>query len=192
MMTANTEKIVAIAGTDGVKAQALLIEMAAEWRVRGAKIAGVTAEGHGLPGRACGAGFLRDIASGVAHTIYLDVPPSDTSCHLDTAGVVNAGAAIIDQIPSSDLVILNKFGKLEASGNGLAAAFAAAIAAGKPLLTTVSDKHRDAWSDFAPSAIFLTAETAALQDWWDAVRTGQQWPEGQQPLTASRYPAGLR
>src|SRR5580700_875211 len=117
-MTPDTGRIAAIAGSDGATAQALLIEMAVEWRARGAKIVGVTAEGHGLPGRACGAGFLRDIASGSARAIYLHAPPSDTSCHLDTAGVENAGAAIVDQIPSSDLVILNKFGKLKAMGNG--------------------------------------------------------------------------
>jgi hypothetical protein len=125
-MTPHTEKIAAIAGDDGATAQALLIEMAAQWRAHGAKIIGVTAESHGLPGRTCGAGFLREIASGRAHTIYLDAPSSDTSCHLDAAGVADAGTGIIKQIPTSDLVILNKFGKLEATGKGLAAAFAAA------------------------------------------------------------------
>jgi hypothetical protein len=169
-MTLNTTKIAAIDGNDGAAAQALLAEMVAEWRGGGAKIAGVTAEGHDLPGRTCGAGFLRDIASGGAHTIYLDAPSSGTSCHLDIAGVANVGAAIVNQIPTSDLVVLNKFGKLEAMGGGLAAAFAAAIAAHKPLLTTVSEKHHDAWSSFAPDAIFLTAEKVILLDWWKAVR----------------------
>jgi nucleoside-triphosphatase THEP1 len=170
-MTPAAGRIAAVVGNDGANAQALLVGMAAEWRARGAKIVGVTAEGHGLPGRACGAGFLRDVASGEAHTIYQKGPPSGTSCHLDTAGVANAGVAIVEQIPGCDLVILNKFGKLEATGNGLAVAFAAAIAADKPLLTTVSDKHRDAWRIFAPHAIFLGAEKAVLQDWWRAVRT---------------------
>jgi hypothetical protein len=114
-MTPDTGKIAAIAGNDGASAQALLTEMAAQWRAGEAKIVGVTAEGHGLPGRTCGAGFLREIASGRAHTIYLDAPPSDTSCHLDAAGVLDAGLAIIEQIPTSDLVVLNKFGKLEAT-----------------------------------------------------------------------------
>jgi nucleoside-triphosphatase THEP1 len=190
-MTPNIAKIAAITGNDGATTQALLIEMAAEWRACGARIVGVTAEGHGLPGRACGAGFLRDIASGGAHTIYLEAPASETSCHLDAAGVANAGSAIVDQIPTSDLVILNKFGKLEAMGNGLAGSFAAAIAAGKPLLTTVSEKHRDAWRSFAPHAIFLTAEKTVLRDWWHAVRTGRQL-EGQQLLGASQHSAVLR
>jgi nucleoside-triphosphatase THEP1 len=188
-MTPHTEKIAAIAGDDGATAQALLIEMAAQWRAHGAKIIGVTAESHGLPGRTCGAGFLREIASGRAHTIYLDAPSSDTSCHLDAAGVADAGTGIIEQIPTSDLVILNKFGKLEATGKGLAAAFAAAIAADKPLLTTVSEKHRDAWSSFAPDAIFLSPAKAILQDWWHAVKAGRQQ---EQPLSVSQYSSVLR
>jgi hypothetical protein len=147
--------------------------------------------GPRLPGRTCGAGFLREIASASAHTIYLDAPSSDTSCHLDAAGVADAGTAIVAQIPNSDLVVLNKFGKLETMGKGLAAAFAAAIAADKPLLTTVSDKHRDAWSNFAPGAIFLTAKKVALQDWWRAVRTGRPQQE-EQLLKASQHSAGLR
>jgi hypothetical protein len=35
-------------------------------------------------------------------------------------------------------VVLSKFGKLETSGGGLAAAFRAGTAAGKPVVTTVS------------------------------------------------------
>jgi nucleoside-triphosphatase THEP1 len=181
-MTPHRGRIAAVVGGDGAKIQALLAEMAAEWRARGARIVGVIAEAHGLPDRTCGAGFLRDIASGEAHTIYLDVAPSNTSCHLDTAGVVGAGAAIINQVATSDLVILNKFGKLEAMGSGLAGVFAAAIASGKPLLTTVSEKQRGAWCAYAPGAIFLTADKSVLEDWWRAMRAIQQPHSEQQPL----------
>jgi len=191
-MTLKTAKTAAISGDDGVAAQALLAEMVAEWRAGGARIAGVTAEGHGLPGRTCGAGFLREIASGKARTIYLDAPSSSTSCHLDAAGVADAGRAIVEEIPTSDLVILNKFGKLEAMGAGLAAAFAAAIAVDKPLLTTVSEKHRNGWSSFAPGAIFLTAEKSALQDWWQSVRSVRPRQEELQLLRVSQQSAGVR
>ncbi len=73
---------------------------------------------------------------------------------------------MLSQIPDSDVVVLSKFGKLEAAGSGLAPAFAAAIAAGKPVLTTVSDLHRDAWRRLAPDAIGLAADVAAIRDWW--------------------------
>ena len=163
-------KIAAVLADEGTATQALLAAMVADWREAGAKIAGVIGELHGLPDRSCGAGFLRDIASGKPYRIYLETAPSKAACHLDTAGVASACKAIVDQISMSDLVVLNKFGKLEGMGEGLAAAFQLAISAGKPVLTTVSDRHRHAWRTFAPDTTFLPADKAALQNWWHAIR----------------------
>jgi hypothetical protein len=109
---------------------------------------------------------LRDIGTGDRFAIYLETPPADTSCHLNAKGVEAACASVIDQIASSDLIVLSKFGKLEAMGRGLFPAFEAAIAAGTPIPTTVSDKHRDAWEAFAPDAAYLEASRSALADWW--------------------------
>jgi len=64
-----------------------------------------------------------------------------------------------------------KFGKLETKRAGLASAFEAAITAGKPVLTTVSDGHYDAWRALAPNAISLPADVAAIHAWWRAVRS---------------------
>jgi nucleoside-triphosphatase THEP1 len=171
-MTQTTDRIAAVAGADGTTAQTLFAEVAARWRAAGIGVVGVIAEAHGLPGRTCGAGILRDIASGTPYRIYLDTPPGNTSCHLDAAGVEAACAAVRDQVRTSDLVILSKFGKLEAARRGLAGVFEAALAAGKPVLTTVSEKHRDAWRAFAPDAAFLEADEAALQAWRRTVCTG--------------------
>src|SRR5215469_1232680 len=169
-------KIAAVLADDAAATQALLAGMVTDWRDSGAKIAGVIGELHGLPDRTCGAGFLRDIASGKPYRIYLEVPPRQNSCHLDAVGVASVCKAILGQISMSDLVILNKFGKLERTGEGLAAAFELAISAGKPLLTTVSDRHRDAWRTFAPDASFLPADKAALQNWWRAVHLPLRHP----------------
>jgi len=56
-------------------------------------------------------------------------------------------------------------------GKGLAPAFELAIGNGKPVLTTVSEAHREALRAFAPQTIFLNADGAALQKWWEAVQT---------------------
>lgn len=168
-MSNSSARIATVVGADSIKIQALLAAMAAEWHVRGVSVAGVIAEPHGLPSVVCSAGILREISSGRPHTIYLDVVPSGTSCHLDASGVERACESILARIATSDLVILSKFGKLEASGSGLAKAFKAAVAAGKPVLTTVSAKHRKAWRAFAPDAIDLSADKADLQRWWGRV-----------------------
>jgi len=77
---------------------------------------------------------------------------------------------VLKQIELCDLVVLSKFGKLEAASGGLIGAFQAAIAASKPILTSISDKHLDAWRAFAPTAQTLPANSAALQDWWNGAQ----------------------
>jgi Protein of unknown function (DUF2478) len=174
-MAPEVGKIAAILTGDGAATQNLLKAMVADWRESGIRIAGLVGELHGLPDRNCGAGFLRDVASGKPYAIYLETPPSQTLCHLDAAGVASACKVLLDQIPISDLVVLNKFGKLEASGKGLAAAFELAIGEGKPVLTTVSHRHCDAWRAFAPATDFLPADKVALQYWWRAIRVRRGW-----------------
>src|SRR5262249_18426782 len=142
---------------DGAATQTLLAEVVADWHAAGARIAGVLAETHGLPDRVCGAGFLRDIASGEPYQIYADAAENSASCHIDASGVADACAGVLGQIPASDLVVLNKFGKLEATGQGLAPAFNAAVAARKPLLTTISKNHVEAWRAFASGSVVLAA-----------------------------------
>jgi hypothetical protein len=170
-MAPEVGKIAALLTDNGAATQVLLTAMVADWRDSGAKIAGVIGELHGLPDRTCGAGFLRDIASDKPYAIYLETPRSQTSCHLDAAGVANACEAVLGQIHTSDLVVLNKFGKLEGMGQGLAPAFKLAIRAGKPVLTTVSNRYCDALRTFAPHTSFLPADRAALQYWWRAIQT---------------------
>lgn len=148
-----------------VDAQVLLAHAAEAAGALGLKVAGVIAEEHGLPDRSCAAGILRDVASGQGHVIYLPETPADTSCHLDPAGVEAACAEVLDLLPQADLVILSKFGKLEAAGSGLFRAFAAAIATDKPVLTSVSARHRASFGEHAPEAAYLNGGDDAVADW---------------------------
>lgn len=165
-----TSKVAAIVGGDGTPTQALLSDAVAAWRAAGVKVGGVIAETHGIPNRTCGAGLLRDIATGQPYKIYFESAPSNTSCHLDASGVEAAGDGLLAQLKSSDVIVLSKFGKLEAMHQGLAAVFDAALAAGKPVLTTVSEKQRDAWRAYAPDAATLPPAAHALQAWWQSVQ----------------------
>jgi hypothetical protein len=164
-MAAEAAKVAAIEGADSALVQMLFTDAAARWRAAGRRVVGLIEETHGLEGRTCNAGILRDIVSGTRYAIYLEKPPKNTSCHIDANGAATAGDAVIRQIARCDLVVLSKFGKLEASRSGLIAAFEAAIAARKPVLTTVSEKHLDAWHAFAPAAVALPPDTKAIEDW---------------------------
>jgi hypothetical protein len=89
--------------------------------------------------------------------------------------VAAATAVQLDIENGCDLVLLNKFGKLEADGDGLAIAFRAALAAGLPLLTSVSPAHEKAWRMFAEREFtILPADPAEIDQWRRAIWQGEQ------------------
>lgn len=159
------QRLAAITTDHAEDVQRLLARAADAGQALGMRVAGVLAEDHGLPDRSCAAGVLREIATGRGHTIYLPAAPAGTSCHLDAAGVEAACAGVLGRLAEADLVVLSKFGKLEAAGSGLFRAFEAALAAGKPVLTTVSDRQRAALREQAPDAVFLPADEADVLRW---------------------------
>jgi hypothetical protein len=136
-----------------------------------ARIVGVVAEDHGLPDRKCRAGYLRSIVSGTRYPIFADLGPASRACHLEGEGAFAAAAEVEkDIVAGCDLVLLSKFGKLEAAGDGLAKAFTAALGADVPVLTSVSRAFETAWSAFAPRFDTLPAEAARIETWWHSVR----------------------
>lgn len=163
-----SDAIAVIANREGRNTQALLREAADAWRQAGARVVGVLAEDGDDEGE-CSAAFLRDIASGERFSIQLDAAPAGTACHLDTAGIDDACAVLLPQIADADIVVLSKFGKTEAMRRGLWTAFREAVANGKPLLTTVSSKHRDAWTGLAGEAVWLEPDDGSIERWRQAV-----------------------
>jgi nucleoside-triphosphatase THEP1 len=163
------DTIAVIANREGQDSQVLLAGAAESWRVAGAKVVGILAENNDTEGM-CSAGFVRDIASGARYSIHFDAPPPGKTCHLDAAGMDEAGAGLLGQIAAADVVMLSKFGKLEAMQQGFWPAFAAAVAAGKPLLTTVSARHMEAWKAVAPKPVWLEPDGISIERWWQAVK----------------------
>ncbi len=155
-----------IFSSDSMQCAALLGAATSHWLADGVHIVGVLAESDHLPEGRCTAGSLREISSNRIHTIRLGTLPEGVSCHLDAAGVDAACTSVLPEIPKCDLVVLSKFGKLEAAGSGLAQAFRLAAAERKPVLTTVSAKHAGVWRAFAPDAMALTADESCLRRWW--------------------------
>ncbi len=164
------DNIAVILNRDGRDTSGMLADIAEAWRERGIGVVGVVAENDTDTTRTCSAGFLRDIATGRRYSVRLDTVPAETSCHLDAAGMASACEELLGQIEAADVVILSKFGKLEAMRQGLWPAFAAAFGSGKPVVTTVSAKHADAWKAVAPAAIWLDDDTGSVDRWWLKVR----------------------
>jgi Protein of unknown function (DUF2478) len=175
--------IAVVRGASNAEIQDIFRSLAEHWQPE-FRLAGVVAESCGLADRFCPAGYLRNLATGALFSIFHDRGPGTLECHLDGAGAVAAAGAVQRDIGAGcDLVLLNKFGQLEAAGDGLAGAFRAAVATDLPLLTSVSPTHDQAWRQFADRQYaILPADPAAIDLWRRSVQT----------RSGSSHPVNLR
>jgi hypothetical protein len=111
---------------------------------------------------------LRSLTDRRRYDIFQDLGPHSKSCGLLADNVLTACAAVChDLAQGCDLVVLSKFGKLEAEGSGLLDAFGAAVAAQIPILTSVAPKFDAEWAAFAsPYFVILPPDPAAIAAWW--------------------------
>lgn len=172
-MGVTMKKIAAVQGAPSATVQAMFRELAARWQPS-LRIAGVIEEDHGLADRKCHAGYLRSVTSGARYPIFQDLGLGADACHLDGSGALSATEAVQKDIAAGcDLVILSKFGKLEAAREGLVPAFIAAMEAELPVLTSVSPAFEQAWATFAePLFVVLPADTERVDAWWRDIGNG--------------------
>ncbi len=165
------KKIAVVQDASSAVIQDLFRTLVGKWQ-SSMRLAGVLAEDHGLADRACTAGFLCSLGSGERFPMFQDLGPHSAACHLDSAGVVQAADAVRRDIARGcDLVVLSKFGKLEASGGGLRSAFIAAIDSGIPVLTSIGRSLLPGWEAFAaPLCVVLPADAARIEQWRRDVR----------------------
>jgi len=181
IMDDHVSRIAVVQGAPSAVVQELFRSFAERWRPT-VRLAGVLAEDHGLPDRACTAGYLRSLVDGARHPIFQDLGRG-SGCHLSGDGAVVAAAVVRGDIAAGcDLVMLSKFGRLEADGGGLRDAFAAAIEAGVPVLTSVSPPYMAKWQAFAtPLFTLVPPETEQLDAWWRSVRRAPNQNRSAQP-----------
>lgn len=160
-----------VRGSSSAEVQAVFQRLVERWRPT-VRLAGLVAEHHGLADRACSAGFLRNVTNGERFSIFQDLGPGSTACHLDGVGALTTSEAVQRDITAGcDLVLLSKFGKLEANGKGLFGAFRTALDAHVPLLTSLSPACEQRWRSLAGDAYtVLPADLGRIGTWWRAVR----------------------
>jgi hypothetical protein len=168
----NDKAAAVVRGTSSAEVQDVFRAMVDRWRPS-VRLAGLIAEDHGLADRTCSAGFLRSIVTTERFSIFNDLGPGSTTCHLDGVGALAAADAVRRDIAAGcDLVVLSKFGKLEAAGEGLVEAFKSVIEAHIPLLTSVSPALEEPWKRLAgPSFTVLHADPNEIDAWWQAIRS---------------------
>ena len=171
MTEAFIPKIAAVVGSSNISKQDLLADFVQRRRRQGLRVAGIIEFAAKAASGACGALSVVDLATGERIAITQNLGPGSTACNLDPAGLAEACAAAQRAIEAgADLVVLSKFGKLEAGRGGLCGAFAAAIDAELPIVTTVNPLMREDWTRFAGDlADDVVADAEALESWWNGL-----------------------
>jgi uncharacterized protein DUF2478 len=149
-------------------------------RSRAKKIAGVLQHpACDDPAHRCDV-ILEDLVSGVRTELFERRGKGATGCRLDIAALTDVTARIERALQDDpDLLVLNKFGKVEAEGGGgLVDPIAAAIDRGIPVIIGVPSRNLAAWRAFAGDlAVEFAADFCAIAEWLEVAchqRTADQ------------------
>ncbi|MEM6389974.1 MAG: DUF2478 domain-containing protein [Pseudomonadota bacterium] len=92
--------------------------------------------------------------------------PGARGCRLDPGALETAIAACERALPSSDALVVNKFGKQEAAGRGFRALIGEAITLGVPVLVGLNGLNQNAFESFTGGAAeAVDPDVSTLADW---------------------------
>jgi nucleoside-triphosphatase THEP1 len=152
---------------DSIAADAILAQAAQIVARSGLRLGGMVQTNVDRPGRSRCAMTLTDLSSGEVIPISQDLGEEASGCRLDTAALAHASLAVERALRAGvDLVILNKFGKQEAQGQGFRSVIAEALLTGVPVVTGVTRLNLGACLDFAGGPVtHLAADADAIAAW---------------------------
>ena len=155
----------------GVDLDTLLDAVVSTQRARGRRVHGLLMRYPlGREGNdACGPQMvLHDIHTQQAYLVSQPLGRESRSCRADPDGFARASAVLRNALQARpDLVVVNRFGGLEASGGGFSAELLQLMLADIPLLTAVAARHVDAWQTFTGGSVLLPPRSDAVQAWLD-------------------------
>jgi len=143
---------------------------ASGWKVRGLlPLRGKDPQGH-LPM------LISDIRDGRSFAISQALGPGSHACSLDPGALAQASGVLREALHERpDLVIVNRFGAVEAAGRGFASEMLALMSEGIPLLTLVSPQYQADWQRFVGTEeCLLPLSEEALLSWADALPRGME------------------
>jgi nucleoside-triphosphatase THEP1 len=151
--------------------QATFQRVVNDCRSRALKLAGVLQ--HPVcddPAHRCDV-ILEDLVSGARTELFERRGKGATGCRLDVAALTDVTARIERALQHDvDLLVLNKFGKVEAEGGGLVDPIAAAIDRGIPVIIGVPARNLAAWRAFAGDlAVEFVPDFSGIAEWLEFV-----------------------
>jgi nucleoside-triphosphatase THEP1 len=107
----------------------------------------------------------------------------------DPCDLAEAAARVDALIPTgADLVIINRFGKLEAEGTGLVDEIARALSFDIPVLVAVPEFRFSEWLSFCRGmGVKLPCRDGSLQSWWNAMIVGEPRSERERRTSVCEF-----
>jgi hypothetical protein len=171
-----TFPIAAVVYPDGIYPNRLLRAVLGPLRDRGMPLAGVL-QVEQPPADDCHPCdmLLEDLSGGEIVALSDNRGKDARGCRLDIGVLTELAEAVQLSLQADEpcLLVVNKFGKIEADGGGLREAIADAVALGIPVLVGVPMRNLESWRAFAADlAIELAPQAAAIDRWLHSHRLG--------------------
>ncbi|MBI5262718.1 MAG: DUF2478 domain-containing protein [Bradyrhizobium sp.] len=148
--TKNTRAILAVVYTDGIAADRFLADLGYGLRDMGVHVAGLVQHNQFLRDRAKCDMDIEELASGDILRISEYRGNSARGCRLDRSALSDALGLLKRALAEEPAVlVLNKFGKVEAEGGGVRDTIAEAAELGIAVVVGVPARNLDQWRNFA-------------------------------------------
>lgn len=120
----------------------------------------------------CATRTVLDLEEGTVYPISQNLGKESGACCLDPGALLVASVVLRRALETgADLVIVNRFGVLEAEGGGFSGEMLELISKGAPVLTVVSQPYLEAWREFTGGlATELPPEADAIMAWFKSIR----------------------
>lgn len=161
------QALVAIVYANEAYPQLTFERIVEDCRRRGLKVAGVLQ--HPVCSEAAGHCdvALEELTTGLRTDLFEDRGPGASGCRLDEAALAEVNGQVARSLDADpDLLILNKFGKVEAEGRGLLDLVAMAVDRGIPVVIGVPIRNLAPWRDFAGGmSVEFGDDPSQVADW---------------------------
>jgi nucleoside-triphosphatase THEP1 len=167
--------ILALAYSDGLEADRHLSEVGYRLRAEGIKVAGLVQLNTFVRDRTKCDMAVEELFSGTILQLSEDRGRDARGCRLDRSVLADAASLLLKALESKpDILVLNKFGKVEAEGGGLRDVLAAALDLGIPVLVGVPFRNIDQWRAFAGDmAQECQLGSCAIKSWLKVHKIGE-------------------
>ncbi len=156
----------AIVHDGGETGDMLLVRVLTRLRQQGFKLRGlITWRGKDPEGKL--PMLIRDIHTDILYPISQELGSGSKSCSLDPGALLNASHVLQKALHDApDLVLINRFGGMEACGRGFASDLLNLLMADIPVLTVVSQSYQEKWLEFTGhEGRLLPLDSEIIFDW---------------------------